>query len=310
MANLVGNFSKYKDPLWYMIKHYTSDWEDFEINRMIKDAIKNPLTTLKIIKDNSETEYYDFRSGVYTSRNPNITEEYLDENYEILKVNEELYSDLSSNLNISLDYIEDIIGEKWDFRKIAMRSDLTFDFVKKHYIFFRDLDKECWYYISKNPTVTLKDVKENFLAPWNIKGLAHNPNIVYSDYEDNVFFGRDHYYEFIANCKISIDELYDILEDCSSSDEYIIKLWYVIAQNGYESSKKLWGHYVPANENISVDFLEKFFKEKNEDLSIYSFCENSFTRIRNQCKKIYAILCMGKKTSLPNEIITKIVEIM
>jgi len=93
MSDIIGNFSKYKDPLWY-----TSNCNHNGPNDIMIYALKNPLTTLKIIEDISDGKYNCFRNGSYLSKNLNITEEYLYKNYEIFELDEKLCSNLSSNL--------------------------------------------------------------------------------------------------------------------------------------------------------------------------------------------------------------------
>ena len=42
-----------------------------------------------------------------------------------------------------------------------------------------------WYYVSSNPNITIKDIKENPDKPWDWSGISLNPNITITDITEN-----------------------------------------------------------------------------------------------------------------------------
>ncbi len=107
--------------------------------------------TIDIVMDNKDKPW----NWDLLHKNPNITTN------DLLSHNIPLnYKCLSSNPNLSLDFIKEHINEPWDMRILSGHPCITIEFVKEHIDIKWD-----WYNLSRK--CSLKDIDENNTLPWN-----------------------------------------------------------------------------------------------------------------------------------------------
>jgi hypothetical protein len=111
---------------------------------------------------------------------------------------------LSSNPNITWEFINEHSEIKWFPPGVSTCANITWEIIKENlYSDYWD-----WIEISNNPNITWDVVKNNPLMPWNIQRMsAANPNIVWADIREYHMLNRNAYefdnHDFLANNSIT-----------------------------------------------------------------------------------------------------------
>lgn len=146
-------------------------WNDYELSC-------NENITLQMMKDNQELaeELAEIHGNGFCwdflyapSQKNNITIKDIEENDQITWN----YSDLSSNPNLTWDFIYDKINIGWNFNTLSKNRVITVDIIKTYPEF-----KRSWNYkqLSLNPNITPKIVERNPQITWDYSNLAENSN--------------------------------------------------------------------------------------------------------------------------------------
>lgn len=135
------------------------------------------------------------------SSNPNITLEYV-----LAHPNERWdWDNLSVNPGITLKNIDDHPELNWNIGGLSKNPNITIEYVKNN------LDKDWhWRVLSQNPGIKLEDIESNLDLQWVWASLAFNPNITTEfilKYVDN----SGHFLEIFSFCytnpKISLEDI-------------------------------------------------------------------------------------------------------
>ena len=117
----------------------------------------------------------------HISSNCNITFEFvlkhIDKNFD--------WRILSANPVIKLHHIENTLYLPWRWDGISYNPNLTIDFIKKY-----KNKNWCWRSISYNPGITMKDIENNLNFPWVMECILINPNLTLEfikKYENKLF---------------------------------------------------------------------------------------------------------------------------
>jgi hypothetical protein len=90
------------------------------------------------------------------------------------------WSALSSNPNITFEFVKENQDKPWDWIYLSLNPNITFDIVKDN------PDRQWdWTYLSMNPNITWDIVKANIGKPWNWAALSLNPNTTWDIVKDN-----------------------------------------------------------------------------------------------------------------------------
>jgi len=160
-------------------------WEHISANPNIKweDVKKNPTLPWKF---------------EYLSRNPNIT-------WSIIKANKQdptnnwNYDQLSKNPNITLKFVMEHQEIPWLYTNVLKNKSVTYMDIVENIEFFKtklssNEDNLYYYYISKNPNITISNVNDNPTKKWNYKSLSKHINITW----DNINIERDWSYYYLS----------------------------------------------------------------------------------------------------------------
>jgi len=174
-------------------------WEHISANPNIKweDVIQNPNLPWKF---------------EYLSRNPNITWEIIKENKQN-PLNDWNYDQLSKNPNITLKFVLDHQEIPWLYTNILKNKSVTYMDIVDNIEFFKtklisNEENLYYYYISKNPNITISNVNNNPLKKWNYKFLSKHINISW----DKLNVNRDwSYYYLSRNPNMLGEDMKDII---------------------------------------------------------------------------------------------------
>ena len=91
----------------------------------------------------------------------------------------QLYN-ISSNPNITIEYILNNLDLQWEWRTISRHANITFQIIKEHL----DLPWN-WEFISYNPNITLDIIRDNIDMPWNWWSLCYTDKLTWEFIRDN-----------------------------------------------------------------------------------------------------------------------------
>ena len=91
----------------------------------------------------------------------------------VLKYSDKLdWMSISSNPNITMEFIEKYPDKPWDWYVISHNPNITIEFIEKYPAKPWD-----WSSISRNPNITINFLEKNFDKPWDWSSISSNPNI-------------------------------------------------------------------------------------------------------------------------------------
>ena len=135
-----------------------------------------PYITLDIIENNPNIYFRREFSCYGISTNPNITWDFIinniDKNWE--------WRGLSNNQNMTWEIIQANLDKPWNWRILSRRADITWKTIQDN------PDKPWdWDNISRNPNITLDIVKNNNEMEWDWYRISKHPNITWKMIGDN-----------------------------------------------------------------------------------------------------------------------------
>jgi hypothetical protein len=184
----------------YILANLDKPWNWYHIsanpNIRWEDVIQNPNLPWKF---------------EYLSRNPNIT-------WEIIKANKQNslnnwnYDQLSKNPNITLQFIMEHQEIPWLYVNVLKNKSVTYMDIVNNIEFFKtklisNEDNLYFYYISKNPNITLSNVNNNPNKKWNYKFLSKHINITWETLDTEKNWS---YYYLSRNPNMLTDSMKDI----------------------------------------------------------------------------------------------------
>jgi hypothetical protein len=174
-------------------------WEHISANPNIKweDVKKNPSLPWKF---------------EYLSRNPNITWSIIQANKQD-QSNDWNFDQLSKNPNITLKFVKEHPEIPWLYTNVIKNKSVTYMELVDNIEFFKtklssNEDNLYYYYISKNPNITISNVNNNLTKKWNYKFLSKHINITW----DTINVDRDwSYYYLSRNPHMLSNDMKDII---------------------------------------------------------------------------------------------------
>lgn len=161
------------------------------------ELCKNPQVQLEDIGE-LRVIHYDALSS-----NPNLTWEYVKENRDIPWS----WHRLSGNSCITLDIVNDNPSEMWDYRGLSINPNLTWEYVQS-------LPDKDWDYdiIAKHPNITMELINstmDNFT--WNFENVTKNPNITWDFVKQHYTrWWSDNYVDLASNPNITIENIREL----------------------------------------------------------------------------------------------------
>ena len=189
------------DNLFEISRNEGIKWEDIENNPHIdwhpSGIIKNPNVTWDIVKRRRDIRWNDHDLLWNHNTMPYMIEEMIEENYEILeychqnvidkldiaKLGNEEWELLSSNENVSWEFIKRHIRKPWNWNLLSSNPYIPLEeFFKRH-------DVINWKFLSSNPTVNWNIIQKYPEKPWNKRWFSFNPNVTCKIVEENPDWG-------------------------------------------------------------------------------------------------------------------------
>ena len=175
---------------------------------------------------------------------------------EIIGLNPDLpwnYRYISSNPNLTINFIKKYPNKDWSWSIISCNSNITMEDIESH-------PEYAWDYksISKNPNLTENFINKYFDQDWNWDGISENPNINFDIVQKHFNWSWD-YFELSRHPNITCD----IIE----SNPDLPWDWIGISYN----------------KNLTQEFIRKNFSE----LDLYYISSQLFTNKLNFLKKEY-----------------------
>lgn len=208
---------------------------------------------------------------------PDIAELYIDKYMNIVwETKPEWLLDYLSK-HISLDIIKKYPNEEWNWYIISERKDITMDIVEKN----PELDW-CFTGLSWNPNLTLDFFyKHKDNIDWNFYALSRNPCITIDfilDYKDKSWdwdeltIHKNITFDMIKDTLIEYKRLnFDVKEDFKQ----IMKV-----EGIHKYGFPKWNiFYIPANPNITLDFIKEYPYSKWDYQSLFSHIDLSINMI-------------------------------
>ncbi len=222
-------------------KYPEEPWDFFTITN-------NPNITMEMIKKFSLK-----RRMTPCFSNSNITfqhvQEYLKHHEPSLETKISLWTGFSRNVNTTIEMIETLPDNPWDWQYLSANPNLTIEMLRKN----RNRPWDYWY-VSCNPILTMEIIEE-FSADWNWYFISSNPSITMEDVEKypKNLFSDNIQTSFFPHGNIGI------WRGLSKNPNITLKM---IEQ--YFMDKDWNVLEISENPNITVEFIEKYF-DRNWD---------------------------------------------
>jgi hypothetical protein len=175
-------------------KNTSIPWDHFKTieNIGLTSVASNPIVTQEIILSYPTT----FWDSGYLELNPNVTMEFIKQHPEF---NWGTFY-LSENPNITWEYIKNNYPGDWRWDNILKQPGIKWRDIQEIKTFLEKKVSKNWWdvvnkFISLNPNVNIKIVKDNPTFPWNWMFLAENKSILWNDIVNNpdLFLDLDSY---------------------------------------------------------------------------------------------------------------------
>ena len=203
--------------------------------------------------------YYDSLSS-----NPNLTWEYVKENRD----RSWSWFRLSGNSCITMDIVNDNPNEPWDYKGLSLNPNITWEIIQS-------LPDKDWDYdrIVKHPNITMEIINSTMDDfSWNFDNVTKNPNITWDFIKQHYTrWWCDNYVDLAANPKISIENIRELTINPDKQTDLIGATLYtweqcidILSTNPrvtwfdiIENLDLPWCMYkVTYNPNITLDIIE------------------------------------------------------